>query len=116
MRRAEAEALAGTGVEFGGDTVAVGLGEVAEVRAFGEVLSDEPVGILAGATFPGMMRRSEVDPGSERALEVAITVELGSVVCGERTHRMRFATQQLDEALVGMHDGGSRKRSDAHQP
>jgi len=39
-------------IEFGGDGVEVVLGEWGEVAAFGEVLAQQPVGVLIGTALP----------------------------------------------------------------
>ena len=49
------------GVQAVGDTVKFVLAEDADVGALGQVLSDEPVGVLAGAALPGAVRVAEVD-------------------------------------------------------
>ena len=45
--------FAGPVVEFLGDRVEVVLGVCAQVGALGEVLAQEPVGVLVGAALPG---------------------------------------------------------------
>ena len=53
--------FAGSVVEFGGDVVEV-LGAVhGQVGALGEVLAQQPVGVLVGAALPGRVRVAEVD-------------------------------------------------------
>ena len=55
------ECLAGSCVEFGGDGVEVGLGVRGEVGALGQVLAQQPVGVLVGAALPGAAGVAEVD-------------------------------------------------------
>jgi hypothetical protein len=50
----EAESLSRTAVELGGDGVQRGLVELAQVAALGEVLAEQAVGVLVGATLPGL--------------------------------------------------------------
>ena len=52
----EPEGLAWSVVEFGGDRVEVVLAVSGEVGAFGEVLPEQPVGVLVGAALPGRVR------------------------------------------------------------
>jgi len=56
-----AEGLAGAGVEGGGDGVEVAGAVSAQVGALGEVLAQQAVGVLVGATLPRAVRVGEVD-------------------------------------------------------
>ena len=67
-------------IKFGGDGVAVALGERAEVCAFGEVLADQSVGVFVCAAFPGLVWMGEVDGRMEVRLQVFIHVEFRAVV------------------------------------
>src|SRR5215204_1300441 len=55
------EGLSGSGVEALGDGVEVGLGELGQGGAFGEVLAQQPIGVLVRAALPGAVRVGEVD-------------------------------------------------------
>ena len=44
-----------------GDGIEIVLGVLAEIGALGQVLADEAVGVLVGATLPGIVRIGEVD-------------------------------------------------------
>lgn len=55
-RSAIAMGLTRAMVEFVGDGVQVGLAERAEVRALGEVLPNQPVGVLVGTALPRAAR------------------------------------------------------------
>jgi hypothetical protein len=46
-------------VELGGDRIQGGLVEPAQVGALGQVLAEQPVGVLVGAALPGL-------PGSQK--------------------------------------------------
>jgi hypothetical protein len=110
---AEAEAAARPMVEFGGDVVALALGEIAHGSSFGQVLAEEPVGILVGSALPGVVWGGEVDGGAERLLELLVAVELSAVIGSEGADAVRFVGEQSDEAGVGVLDGGARQRADA---
>src|SRR5262249_18065114 len=56
-----AQGLARPGVELRGDRIQVLAAVHRQVRAFGEVLAQQPVGVLAGAALPGRVRVAEVD-------------------------------------------------------
>jgi len=58
-RVSEGEALAGAVVELVGDGVELSFGDRAEVDALGEVLAQEPVGVLVGAALPGRVCGSQ---------------------------------------------------------
>src|SRR5688572_4775799 len=58
-RSAEAEAASRAVVELGGKGGALALSESGEVGALAEVLSQEPIGVFVGATFPSVMRGGE---------------------------------------------------------
>ena len=96
VRGAEAEALAGAMVEVVSDARAEALSEVTERSTLGEVLSDEAVGVLVGAAFPGVMGSGEEDGGIESMLDGFVAVKLDSVVEGEGVHGMGLVGEQRD--------------------
>ena len=51
----------GPGIELVGDGVASVLSEGGHAGAFRQVLSEEPVGVFAGAALPGMVRSGKVE-------------------------------------------------------
>ena len=55
------EGLSGAAVELGGDLVQFGLGVDGEVGAFGQVLAQQPVGVLVAAALPRAVRIAEID-------------------------------------------------------
>src|SRR5256885_1387180 len=65
VRGEEAETAAGTVIEVGGDLVAKGLGEMTERDCFGQILTDESVGVLVGPPLPGVVGSGEVEGGIE---------------------------------------------------
>ena len=66
-----AEGFTGSTVQSCGDSVQVASGVSAEVGAFGEVLSEETVGVLVGTTLPWCLGVAEVD------VQVGFYSELG---------------------------------------
>ena len=69
---APVERLPRSPVEFRGDGVEVGLGVDGQVGALGDVLADQPVGVLVAAPLPRAVRVAEVhrDPGRDGELRV----------------------------------------------
>jgi hypothetical protein len=110
-----AEAAAGAMIEFGRDVVALSLGESAEMSSPGQILAEEPVGVLVGPALPGVVRGDEVDAGAELALDLLVAMELGPVVGSEGVDPMWFVREQCDGAGVGVLDGGARQRADADE-
>ena len=56
-----AENLSRSAVEGGGDRLDLGCGPSGEVGAFGEVLAQQPVGVLVGAALPRALGVGEED-------------------------------------------------------
>ena len=63
-----------------GDAVTVGLGEASQACSFGQVLSDETVGVFVGSPFPGVVRGGEEEASGGGGLEELVALELGTVV------------------------------------
>ena len=115
VRSAEAMAFARAMVEVGSDARAEALGEVTERSTLGEVLSDEAVGVLVGAAFPGVMGSGEEDGGVESMLDGFVAVKLDSVVEGEGVHGMGLVGEECNQASGGKVGGGPGHRADADQ-
>ena len=78
------ECFAGPVVEFLGDRVEVVLGVCAQVGALGEVLAQQPVGVLVGAALPRGVRVAEVDLHVQGGRDSLVQGELASLVPGQR--------------------------------
>ena len=78
------EGFAGSTVECCGDSVQVVPGVSAEIGAFGEVLAEETVGVLVGATLPWTLGVAEVDVEIGVYAELSVLGHLGSLVPGQR--------------------------------
>ena len=79
------EGFAGAVVQGRGDGVQVVLCVSAEVGAFGEILTEETVGVLVGATLPWCLGVAEVDVQVGVFSELIMLGHLGALVPGQRT-------------------------------
>ena len=79
----EPEGFAWPVVEFLGDRVEVVLRVDGWVGAFGEVLAQEPVGVLVGAALPRGVRVAEVDGHVQRGADPFVQGEFRSLVPGQ---------------------------------
>lgn len=101
-------------VEFVGDGVEIVLAVCGQVGAFGEVLPEQPVGVLVGASLPGAVRVAEVDPHVQCGRDLAVQRELGALVPGQRVKQRPGQRPHLvDDGLLDVFDVvtvDSRKR------
>lgn len=114
VRSAEAVAFARAMVEVVSDARAETLSEVTERRTLGQVLSDEAIGVLVGAAFPGVMWSGEEDGGVESMFDGFVAVKLDSVVESDGAHGMGFMGEERDQASGGEVGGGPGQRADAN--
>ena len=97
----EPEGLAWPVVEFGGDRVEVVLAVSGEVGAFGEVLPEQPVGVLVGAALPGRVRVAEVDLHIQCGRHTPVQGEFGSLVpCQRVAQEFRQRPHLADDGLL----------------
>ena len=61
----------------------------------GQVLADEPIGVLVEAAFPRMVRLGEVEDYAGRPLDLLVRVELGTVVRRHRKHTVFLSSDEL---------------------
>ena len=98
------------------DALTLGLAQVGEVPALGEILPDEPIGVLVGPPLPGVVGRCEVDLRPEGLLHLFVVMELAAVVGSDRLHPIPLTPEQLDRAPQRLPLGGPGQLADAHQP
>lgn len=77
-------------VELADNRIAVWLGEVCHALALRDVLADSAVGVLVGASLPGMVGSREVDHSLGGHLEPGMAVEFRPIVTRDRVPRMRL--------------------------
>jgi hypothetical protein len=70
-------------VEFVGDVADLLVGGLAQVGSLGEVLPQEPVGVLVAAALPGRVRVGEVDADASGGLDAFVMEQLVALVPGQ---------------------------------
>ena len=85
-------------VKGSSDGVAASLRELGHAGAFGNVLTDEAVGVFVGAALPGMMGSSEVKRGTGSSLDQGVIMELGAVVGGDGFESLRMSAYETQSA------------------
>ena len=78
------------------------LRDVREIGALGNILTDEPVGLLIGSTFPGMVRPCEEESYTCNPCDAFMLGELQTIVSGDGLHEVILleAFEDADD-LVG---------------
>ena len=76
--------------------------EGVEIAALGQILTDEPVGVLVEPTLPGMVGVGEVALGIESLGDSLMVGELLAVVIGERVNKVGMRLQCCEQ---GVRDG-----------
>lgn len=79
----EAMSLSWPVVECARDLVAALLGDVFHGCSLWEVLSNEAIGVLVGASFPCVVGSGEVDRHAGETFDMLVAVELCAVVGGD---------------------------------
>ncbi len=95
LRGPVAESLPRPAVELRRDPMAVVLGECRHAAPLGEVLPQQPVGVLVGPPFPRVVRGREVEPGAGGSLDRRVVVALRPVVGRDGPHRVPRRPDQL---------------------
>jgi len=102
-RRAKAVAFSRSIVQCVRDCVASVLCQPLHRRALRDVLPNEAVGVLVRASFPRRVRSRKVDRYARRSFDLVVSVELRTVVDGDRLEQPGMSLNQLNDAMV---DGG----------
>lgn len=74
---------AGSSVELVGDGIELGLAVAGQIGAFGEVLPQQAIGVLAGAALPGAVWIAEVHPDAGLLAELGVQRHFLALVVGE---------------------------------
>ena len=73
-----------------------------EIGALGQVLPDEPVGVLVESALPGMVGVGEVALGVESLGDGLMVGELLAVVIGERVDKVGMRLQCCEQGVGGL--------------
>jgi hypothetical protein len=95
-RVGEGEALARPDVEFVGGGVELGSGDGEEVGALGEVLAQQPVGVLVGSALPGSVRIAEEDVDAGVDVDLLPVAHLRALVSTCARHELRMVRGAAD--------------------
>jgi hypothetical protein len=99
-RVGEGEALARPDVEFVGGGVELGSGDGEEVGALGEVLAQQPVGVLVGSALPGSVRIAEEDVDAGVDVDLLPVAHLRALVSTCARHELRMVRGAADSRDV----------------
>jgi hypothetical protein len=99
-RVGEGEALARPDVEFLGGGVELGSGDGEEVGALGEVLAQQPVGVLVGSALPGSVRIAEEDVDAGVDVDLLPVAHLRALVSTCARHELRMVRGAADSRDV----------------
>src|SRR3989344_273655 len=100
MRRQVTEALAGAQVEPVLDQADLRPGDGGEIAGLGQVLADQPIGVLVGAALPSRVGIGKVKVGIETGADALMRGELTAVVSGERLDPVGDWSQAPTGAVV----------------
>jgi len=96
-------------VDREGNGVAARLIDVLHGSALRQVLSNETVGVLVDAAFPRVIGSGKVERRAGSSFDVAIAMEFGSVVDGDRFEQSAMSPNELnDSAVYGGNRSGSK--------
>ena len=91
-----------------GYPVALPLGHSGHAVALGQILPDEPVGVLVGPTFPTVVRCRKIELHPAYGFDLCIPVELRPVVRRDGPHPPGMPRHQFQHGAIGF---GGRPRS-----
>lgn len=97
---AEAVAFPRPVVQRVGDCAASVLCEPFHGRSLREVLPKHAVGVLVRTSLPRGVRCREVDRYARSSFDLLVSVELRTIVNGDRLEQTRMVLNQLDDTLV----------------
>ena len=84
QRRAPVEGGSRLVVHLVGDSIEVVLAVHRQVRPFGQVLPQQPIGVLTGTALPRAVRIAEVDLHARALGEALMARHLAALVVGQR--------------------------------
>ena len=112
--RGEVEGFSRPAVEAGGDCVEIGLAEGGERHAFGEILTQQAVGVVVRAASSQRVRIGEENPHAGRQRQPLMLGRFLALVAGQRfAQRRRDGVQRAGER-TGRNIGFARWHEDKH--
>ena len=115
QRGVESVPLPGPGVEAQGDLVEIVLAVHRQVRALGQVLTQQAVGVFVAAALPGAVRVGEVDRHTGAQGQCVVIAHLLALIVGQRLAQGgRDALQRLTANGIAPPDHGYCQAGDLH--
>lgn len=108
------ETFARSSIELPGDGVALVLIKLGHAHALWDVLSDQSVSVLVGATLPRVVRGGEVERNSSCTLDGFVAMELGAIVRGDRLESIEVLADEADRACAGLFLRSGPELTDEH--
>ena len=87
--RREVEALSWARIQPMGDGIQLTLRIARQVRALGQILAQQPIGILVGPALPGTVRIGKEDLDGEPLSQTFVRGHLFAPIVGQRRERGR---------------------------
>lgn len=116
--RSYSQSFAGAVVDFIGDGVQLFLAVARQIGAFGQVLANQPVGVLIAATLPWAVRIAKVHGHARVDGQLFVQRHLFALVVGERLAQgLRNGAQLVREGLqhIGCAGGLGMWQLDQHE-
>lgn len=76
------------------------LCEHGHVGGFGNVLTDQSIGVLVGSAFPRVIRSGEVEGRAGRLFDDGVVVELSAVVSGNRFDEFTVSANEVKRPMI----------------
>jgi len=102
VRGLKSQPLSRPHIQFSRNLITVGLGYCAHAHAFWEVLPQQAVEVLVGASLPGMVRRRKITFDRVNLFKRGVIMELRAVVKSDRLDALAMLGQGHQRRLRGL--------------